>query len=438
MHSGSTLPGGSSEGPILSASGRPLGPHWLAVIVTIWLGQAASMVTSFSASFAAVWYMTEATGSALMLAAMSICAYLPTGLLSPFGGVVADRFNRKAVLIVADFSVGLVSLAMGFVILAGSLSPALIFVLVVVRSVGQAFHSPAMMATMPMLVPERHLLRINTLDQMLMALVNVGAPALGIMIYTGLGFQAAMFLDFFGALVACAALLPAKVPNTWDAQRARAQEGEGPTVLGDIKVGWDALASNRGLLTFVGLLTLVMVAYAPIGSLYPLMTYNHFGGDGYMAAVVEAVFAVGMIVGSVTLMVWGGGRRLALLVCVMSAAFGVICFAAGLLPPTAFPVFVGLCGAMGFAVAWLNGPYMTLVQNNVAEDKLGRVLGFTTMAMGLASPIGIAIGGAVAEVTGIAPFFVADGLLCALLGLLVYAPRTVRALDNRPAQGSVR
>ena len=418
----------------MSASGRPLGRHWLAVIVMIWLGQAVSMVTSFSASFAAVWYMTETTGSALMLAAMSICAYLPTGLLSPFGGVVADRFNRKVVLIVADLSVGLVSLAMGFVILAGNLSPSLILLLVIARSVGQAFHSPAMMATMPMLVPERHLLRINTLDQMLMAMVNVGAPALGIMIYTALGFHVAMFLDFFGALAACVALLPAKIPNTRDASSAGMPEGEKATVLGDIKVGWHALASNRGLLVFVGLLTLVMVAYAPIGSLYPLMTYDHFGGDGYMASVVEAVFAIGMIVGSATLMAWGGGKRLALLVSVMSSLFGAVCAVAGLLPPSGIWVFVGLCAAMGFSVAWLNGPYMTLVQNNVAEDKLGRVIGFTTMAMGLASPLGVAVGGVAAEAMGIAPFFLDDGINCADQGLLVYVPRCVRALDEKREQ----
>lgn len=428
-------PDTTTQKPLVSATGRPLAAHWLAVVVLIWVGQAASMVTSFSASFAAVWYMTDTTGSPLMLAAMSICAYLPTGLLSPVGGVVADRFNRKAVLIAADMAVGLVSLAMGFVILAGDLSPALILVLVVARSVGQAFHSPAMMATMPMLVPQKHLLRINTLDQMLMAMVNVGAPALGIMIYTNLGFQTAMFLDFFGALLACAALLPAKIPTTWDASKAvLAQEEAG--ILRDVKVGWRALADNRGLLVFVGLLALVQVAFGPIASLYPLMTAGHFGGDGYMASVVEATFAVGMIVGSGVLMAWGGGRRLVLLVALSSTASGVLCLAAGLLPPSAIWVFVVLCGIMGFFLAWTNGPYMTLVQNNVAEDKLGRVLGFTTMVMGLATPVGIAIGGVAAEAVGVAPFFAVDGAICAVLGLLVYMPRCVRELDHAAPEAS--
>ena len=92
----------------LSAAGRELPKRWLAIIATIWGGQAASMITSYAAGYAVVWYITETTGSAIMLAAAAICAYLPQGLLSPFGGVIADKHNRKTVMIVADLSVGIV------------------------------------------------------------------------------------------------------------------------------------------------------------------------------------------------------------------------------------------------------------------------------------------------------------------------------------------
>ena len=180
----------------LSASGRPLSKNWLAIIAFIWAGQAVSMFTSYAASFAAVWYVTETTGSAVLLSAMSICAYLPQGLLSPYGGVIADRCNRKTVIIAADMAVGLVSLALGLLILLGDVSIAAIMAMVIARSAGQAFHGPAMMAAMPMLVPEKHLLRINTLDMMLMSVAGIVAPALGIMLYEGVGFHAVMFLGF--------------------------------------------------------------------------------------------------------------------------------------------------------------------------------------------------------------------------------------------------
>ncbi len=409
----------------LSAAGQPLPTRWLAIIITIWAGQAVSMVTSYAAGYAAVWYVTETTGSALALAVASICAFLPQGLLSPFGGVIADKYNRKTVMIVADLSIGVVSLVLGFVILAGHITFGLILVMVIVRSIGQAFHGPAMMAAMPLLVPEKHLLRINTLDQLLMSVASIGAPAFGIFLYTTLGFHSVMFLDFFGALAAVAGLALAKIPTVHDAST------DDQHVFANMRDGWQALAKTRGLVILIAGITIGMMAFSPLSAIYPLMTYSHFGGDGYMAAIAEAAFGIGMIVGSVILMAWGGGKRLALLIGIAAFIVGITTVACGFLPPSAFPVFVVLCAVMAMACAWFNGPLITLVQKNVPPEKTGRALGFTTAAMGLASPIGIALGGMLAESIGIAPFFVVDGVICIALGLLVYLPKSVRALDEK-------
>ncbi len=421
----------------LSAGGRPLPKNWLAIIAVIWAGQAVSMVTSYAAGYAAIWYVTETTGSALMLALMSICAYLPTGLISPFGGVLADRYNRKVIMIAADLGVGIVSLLLGFAILAGGgdVSLPLIGVLVLARGVGQAFHSPAMMATMPLLVPERHLMRINTLDQLLLSIVAIGAPAFGILLYTTIGFHSVMFLDFFGALAACAGLMLAKIPLVRDEQ-AKDQH-----VIANLHDGWRAITACRGLVLLIGGVTLGMIIFAPLSSVYPLMTYEYFGGNGYDASLTEAVWGVGMIIGSSVIMAWGGGKRLAGLIALACTLCGLFTAASGLLPPTMFPAFALLCGLMAIVCSWFNAPLITLVQRNVPEEKLGRALGFTTAASGLVSPIGLAAGGLLAEAIGIAPFFVVDGVACIVLGLVLYLPKSIRTLDatathanNAPAE----
>lgn len=408
---------------LTSASGRPLSKRWFAIIATIWGGQAASMITSFAAGYAVVWYITETTGSAIMLAAAAICAYLPQGLLSPFGGVVADKHNRKTVMIFADLSVGIVSLGLGFVILFGEPSFPLLMVLVVVRSIGQAFHGPAMMAAMPLLVPEKHLLRINTLDQLLMSVASIGAPAFGIFLYTTLGFHSVMFLDFAGALIAVAGLALAKIPTVID------KEAENQHVLANLRDGWKALSVNRGLVILIVGVTIGMVAFAPLGAIFPLMTFDHFGGDGYAASFIEAAFGGGMVVGSIILMAWGGGKRLAGLIALAAIIVGATTAACGFLTPNMFWAFAVLCAVMAVACAWFNGPLITLVQRNVPEEKTGRALGLSMAAMGLASPIGIALGGALAEAIGVAAFFVVDGLICLVLGLVLYLPKSVRSLD---------
>lgn len=411
---------------LLSAAGHPLPKRWLAVIATIWIGQAVSMITSYAAGYAVVWYITETTGSALMLSAAAICAYLPQGLLSPFGGVIADKHNRKTVMILADMGVGLVSLGLGIAILLGQVSFALLMILVIVRSIGQAFHGPAMMAAMPLLVPEKHLLRINTLDQLLMSVASIGAPAFGIFLYTTIGFHSVMFLDFAGALAAVAGLALAKIPTVID------KTAENQHVLANLRDGWRTLSASRGLVILIAGVTVGMVAFAPLGAIFPLMTFDHFGGDGYAASIVEAAFGIGMVAGSIVLMAWGGGKRLALLIGIAALIVGATTMACGFLTPQMFWVFVPLCATMAVACAWFNGPLITLIQRNVPEEKTGRALGLTMAAMGLASPVGIALGGMLAESIGVAPFFVVDGAICLVLGLVVYLPKSVRALDHAP------
>ena len=101
------------------------------------------------------------------------------------------------------------------------------------------------------------------------------------------------------------------------------------------------------------------------------------------------------------------------LIAVAALIVGVTTTACGFLSPTMFWTFVVLCAVMALACAWFNGPLITLIQRNVPEEKTGRALGLAMAAMGLASPIGIAIGGVAAETMGVAAFFVVDGLDCA-------------------------
>ncbi len=417
----------------LSASGRPLPKRWFVLICIIWAGQAVSMLTSYAAGYAAVWYVTETTGSAWMLSLLTIAAFLPQGILSPFGGVVADRFNRRTVMVVADFSIGIISLILGIIILLGQVTIALIAVLVIARSIGQAFHGPAMMAAMPMLVPEKHLMRINTLDQLLISICSIGAPAFGIFLYTVIGFYAVMFLDFIGAMIAVGALLLVKIPTTHD------ESAENQHVLHNLAVGFRSITSNRGLWILIVSITVGMVAFGSISAFFPLMTFSHFSGDGYMASLVEAVFGIGMIVGSAILMAWNGGKRLALLIAVAAAITGVITAACGFLTSDMFIMFVILSGLMAVSCSWFNAPMITLIQRRVSEEKMGRALGFVTALIGIAPPFGIFVCGLLAEGfefsgfvftgTGILPIFIGAGVIMMLLGL-VYALKSVRALDK--------
>jgi DHA3 family macrolide efflux protein-like MFS transporter len=80
-------------------------PGWKARFFTIWTGQAFSLVGSALVRFALIWWMTEATGSATVLAMSSLVALLPPIVLAPLAGALIDRFSRRWIMVIADASI---------------------------------------------------------------------------------------------------------------------------------------------------------------------------------------------------------------------------------------------------------------------------------------------------------------------------------------------
>jgi len=404
--------------------GRAVPQRWLAVVATVWTGFAFTIFTSMAANYSAVWYVTQSTESAMALSLVYVCAFLPQGLLSPVGGMAADRFNRKTIIIIADAFVALVALSAGILIEFNSLSFGLILAVVSLCSVAQAFRTPAFNAAMPLIVPEKYLLKINTLDNILSSVAMICAPALGIFLYTGLGFQSVMFLNAAGAAAAALTILCARIPTV--VSEHAASQG----AAANMKEGLNALIANKGLLLLVLGITVGMMAYAPIDSMLPLIVSTQFAGDGYMASLVAGVFGAGMLIGSVALMVGNGKHHLVAIIVSASLVVGAATFVAGSLPSGMFAMFVAMIGVMAAACAGFNGPMMTLIQRHVDEDKLGRVMGLFMMCMGLGVPLGTALGGALAEHVGVTTFFMIDGLIVLILGVALALPKCVRALDK--------
>ncbi len=401
--------------------------NWLRVVATIWLGQACSILTAYSSIYAGVWYVTETTGSALMLALASMSSMLPQGLLSPLGGVVADRFNRKYVLIAADAFVGAMALIMGLIISMGHVSVPLVLVMGALRSVGQAFHIPTMESTTPLLVPKRHLVRINTLNQSLWSLALIVGPVFGIFLYTVIGFQMVLFLNAAGCALACLALVFAKIPDLRDTS----EEARHP--IQSLKAGFRVLRADYGLLVMAGIVMGVMAMYAGINSLFPLMTYDHFNGDGYMASSVEAAYGAMSLVGMGSLVGWGGGRHVLRTVACAGCGGGLVLVAMGLLTPDMFMWFLVLAGVSGIVEAFFSGPLLAVLQKRVPPEKLGRVMGLFTTVSALSSPIGLSLAGTCAEFTGVANWFVIAGAVVSLCGVLLGALPVLRKLDAEVA-----
>ena len=416
---------GASSPPELSAAGLPIPTRWKRIISIVWVGQAISIITSGAAGYALVWFLTITTESPLILALGTAVYFLPMALLGPFAGTIVDRYSRKTVMILADLGIAYSMLLMAIIIMAGLASVPLVLFAIALRSIGTAFHQPAMLAVMPLLVPSRHLVRINTLDQGVQSVGNIIAPAIGIFFFVTIGLEAALFLDVAGAILACFTLMLVTIPA------AHMKIEDRTTVKTEMLDGFHAVREVKGMTALFVMYAVGVAAFMPLASLYVLMTYSHFGGGGFEAALIEAVFGAGFLLGSIILGIWGGGSRLMRIVFASMVLQGLTFLAMGFLPHTAFMFFIILSGASAIFGAFFNGPLNAVVQRIVSPEKIGRVMGLLNTVVSLAAPIGLFIAGPIAEVIGITPWFVFGGGTLVILALLAASMPSVRTLDKR-------
>lgn len=402
---------------------------WKRQFLILWLGQAASILTSSVSQYALIWYLTIRTGSAAVLSLAAIAALLPQGLLSPFTGAVADRFDRRKIMALADGSIALVTL--GLVALSAvwqQLPVAAVMAALALRSVGSAFHAPCLQAVTPLIVPLHRLNQCAGWSQGVQTVSLLASPALAALLYAAVPLPAILLLDALGAGLAITALVLARLPALRSGGTAASF-----SLLGDTREGIALLKSQRWLWQLCLICALFSLAVMPISALFPLLCMGYFGGTALTASAVETAFSVGMLLASAMLGLWRGIRNR---ITVMAGALfflSACLLAAGRLTPDAFRLFLLLAFGMGCSTPLFSSLMTALLQQKIEGNFLGRVLGLSTAIMTLASPIGLAASGLFAQRLGVIHWLSLAGAGTLLCSVLCLALPAVRRCDRPPA-----
>jgi DHA3 family macrolide efflux protein-like MFS transporter len=144
--------------------------------LSFFFGQQFSLLGSSIAQFAIVWWINLETASTLYLSLAAFVGFVPMVILGFFTGVLADRFNRKVIIALADFVQALITVVLIIFFLLGWASIYMVLLLLALRGVCQAFHAPTVTAIVPSMVPQNKLSRINSLEYVLNGVVNVAGP----------------------------------------------------------------------------------------------------------------------------------------------------------------------------------------------------------------------------------------------------------------------
>lgn len=187
--------------------------NWKKTFGIIWSGQLASILSSSVVGYAIIFWMSIETGSAEVLALAAIAGMLPQSLLGPVVGVYVDRWDRKRTMILADSFIAFCTLILAVLFWFDVAQMWHIYILLACRSVGSAFHSPSMQASVPLLAPEAQLTRVAGVNQIINSLSNIIGPALGAVLISFTGIGNILLLDVAGAIIACTSLLFVHIPN---------------------------------------------------------------------------------------------------------------------------------------------------------------------------------------------------------------------------------
>ena len=398
--------------------------RWKSQFFTIWTGQAVSLITSAILQMAIILYLTETTGSALILSLASLVGFLPYAVLGPFIGVLVDRYNRKHIMILSDLVIALAAAILALAALSGELPVWLVMVILFVRSVGTAFHTPSLSAVTPLLVPQDMLAKCAGYSQAIQSVSLLLSPALAAFLYMAWNLTAVIALDVAGAVIASLTVAWVKIPGL-----TKPQQTEPLHFFKEMKEGFLALRSNKGLFALLWIGFLFTFIYMPINALFPLMSMKHFEGTAFHVSVVEIAFALGMLAGGLALGALGALKNRYLMIAASIALIGLGLVVSGLLPPSGFLLFAASCLVMGFAAPFYAGVQTALVQEKIQPQYLGRVFSLLGSVQGLAMPLGLILSGMFADGIGVSRWFLVSGMLLLSVAMLAFLLPAMKKLE---------
>ncbi|HTO15413.1 MAG TPA: macrolide efflux MFS transporter Mef(A) [Edaphocola sp.] len=400
--------------------------NWKQKFFAIYAGQAVSLITSAILQMAIIFYITEKTGSAMVLSIASLIGFLPYAVLGPAIGVLVDRYNRKTIMIIADLIIAIAGAVLAFIALYMEISIWMIMVVLFIRSVGTAFHSPALSAVTPLLVPEDQLTKCAGYSQSLQSISYIISPAAAAFLYSIWELNAIIAIDVFGAIVAIIALALIEIPKL-DVEKQELSL----SFIKEMKDGFYILKENKGLFALLLIGTLYMLVYMPINALYPLISMEHFKGTPVHVSITEIAYASSMLIGGMLLGLFGSYKKRIILITASIFMMGASLTISGLLPPSGFVVFALCCAIMGLSVPFYSGVQTALFQERIKPEYLGRVFSLTGSIMSLAMPVGLILSGLFADRIGVSNWFLISGIL--IIGIAITCPfiSVIRSLDEK-------
>lgn len=382
----------------------------LGVFGLLWLGQLVSVVGSTLTRFAFGVYVYQTTNSATQFALVSFFALLPAVLMLPLGGLVADRWERRWVMLLSDTAAGLSTLLAWFLLSQSLLETWHIYLLVAFNAACGAFQGPAFNASIPLLVPKQQLGRANGLVRIVPAVARVVVPAFAGALMLLIGIYGILLIDLATFLFAFGTVLLIRLPRPTPSEVGRVRK----SFFQEAARGWTYIQSQPGLR---GLLLFLAVTNLTLGMVWLLIIplVLSFSNEAQLGTIL-ALAGSGMLLGGVVMSIWGGPKRRVLGVLGFTLLQGLVLFLGGLQPSAPLVVIAAFIFLFSFQIVM--GTERTLWQMKVPLDMQGRVHAIHEMSALSATGLAFLLSGPLTDYV-FEPLLALDGPLAGSVGQLI-------------------
>ncbi|TDD71468.1 non-ribosomal peptide synthetase, partial [Actinomadura rubrisoli] len=409
--------------PVPRDEGTGLRPFY-----TVAAGQFVSAVGNALSSFALGVWAYQRSGRIIDLALVVMLAQIPAVVLGPLGGAIADRIDRRRVMLACDAVAGAAMAALVVLLAADGLALWNVCLIVGLTSMVTAFREPAYLAAIAQLVPKPYLPQANALANAGFGIGTVVAPLAGGALIGLVGLSWVVAFDVVSFVLGVATLVLVRFP---DRLFHRREETFGAALAG----GWRFLRHRRPLLLMAGYFAVVNFCTAMMWVLITPVVLAI--GSPASLGVVTAVGGLGAAAGTVLVLVWGGTRR---------RATGMIGFVAGsgvgVVLMGAWPVLGLVAGGLFLRLACMsigNAHWLSIIQVKVGPELQGRVMAINIMLATAMQPLGFLCAGSLADWAqphtsgpgrGAAAVLLGSGVFLVAWGLLGLRHRPLHHLED--------
>lgn len=365
--------------------------HNMRTFYVIIVTQIFSMVGSQISSLALGMWVFAETGNATPLTLVAFFSVLPRVFAMSLSGVLADRWDRRRVMMLADAGQAAATLLLLISFASGAFELWHLYAATLIQSVFAVFQGPAFLASVTMLVPEDQRGRANALMQTTGPAAGIIGPALAGMVFALGGVIAAIAIDLLTFLVAMIAIFVVRIPRPAQTEEGRALSGTvWKEALGGLRYMWQRRIL-LWLVLYVALVNFLIGGAMSLGTPYILART----GSEAELGVILSIMNIGALAGAILMGVWGGTRRrmnTIMPMLLISAIFLAVTGVAQTAPALALATF-----GMMLPLPFINASFLTILQTKVAPDVQGRVFAATEQVAMLLLPVAYLLAGPLAD-----------------------------------------